>query len=161
MKTIWRKAGGVAAAIGFAFGCGVAEAAVPLSLSESVAMALQRDESIEAAEAGKNAAKWQLSAARRASGFNIGWKSSATTIGGANYQQARFYYNLGYTDDPYEYSYTNSLSAEFPLYTGGRIENNVEARSHGLSAASLTLENTKRITTCCSGTTSSKSPRAP
>ena len=144
MKTIWRKAGALATAAFLAAGYGLCEAAVSLSLSESVEMALDRDESIEASRAGKNAAKWQLSAARRASGFNIGWKSSATTIGGANYRQNRRYYNMGLTDDPYEYSYTNGFTAEFPLYTGGRIENTIEARHHGLSAADLTLENTKQ-----------------
>ena len=52
------------AAVGALLLCsGAGEAAVPLSLSESVGMALARDKSIEAAEAGKGTAKWQLSAA--------------------------------------------------------------------------------------------------
>ena len=144
MKDMTKRAVRLAAAICLAAACASVEAAVPLTLSESVDMALKRDESIDAAAAGRDTAKWQLSAARRASGFNIGWKSSATTIGGANYLQARRYYHLGLTDDPYEYSYSNALSAEFPLYTGGRIENTIEARRHGLSAADLTLENTKQ-----------------
>ena len=144
MKDMTKRAVRLAAAICLAAACASVEAAVPLTLSDSVDMALKRDESIDAAKAGRDTAKWQLSAARRASGFNIGWKSSATTIGGANYLQARRYYHLGLTDDPYEYSYSNALSAEFPLYTGGRIENTIEARRHGLSAADLTLENTKQ-----------------
>ena len=144
MKDMEKQAARLAAAICFVAAGALVEAAVPLTLSESVDMALSRDESIDAAEAGKNTAKWQLSAARRASGFNIGWKSSATTIGGANYLQARQYYHMGYTDDPYEYSYSNAFSAEFPLYTGGRIENTIEARRHSLSSADLALENTKQ-----------------
>ncbi len=75
MKGMTKQAVRLAAAICLAATCGPAEAAVPLTLSESVDMALNRDESIDAAEAGRDTAKWQLSAARRASGFNIGWRS--------------------------------------------------------------------------------------
>lgn len=133
------------AAVGALLFCsGAGEAAVPLSLSESVGMALARDKSIEAAEAGKGTAKWQLSAARRASGFSVNWRSNASTIGGANYLLNRSRYAVGLISDPYHYTYANTVSAEFPLYTGGRIENNIKARRHGLSAADLTLENTKQ-----------------
>ena len=78
---ILMKQAGCLAAIFFATGCAFCEAAVPLSLSESVEMALESDESIAAAEAGKQTAKWQLSAVRRASGFNIYWRSGANRIG--------------------------------------------------------------------------------
>ncbi len=144
MKNMTKQAAKLAAAICFAVSAETAMAAVPLSLSESVRMALESDESIGAAEAGKDTAKWQLSAARRASGLSFSWRSTATTIGGRNYLSARRNYHMGRTNDPYEYSYTNALSAEFPLYTGGRIENTIAARRHGLSAADLTLEDTKQ-----------------
>ncbi|MBR1886605.1 MAG: TolC family protein [Schwartzia sp.] len=144
MKELAKQAASLAAAVCFAVSSGTAFAAVPLSLSESVDMALSRDESIAAAEAKKNTAKWRLSAARRASGFTFGWRSNARRIGGVDYQMRREQYRLGLTDDAYERSFTNSLSAEFPLYTGGRIENTIEARHHGLSAADLTLENAKQ-----------------
>ena len=144
MKELAKQAAKLAAAICFAVSTETAFAAVPLSLSESVDMALSRDESIAAAEARKGTAKWQLSAARRAQGFNIGWRSNVRRIGGADYQEQRAWYRLGQTDDAYDRSFTNSVSAEFPLYTGGRIENTIEARHHGLSAADLALENAKQ-----------------
>ena len=50
MKTIWRKAGALATAAFLAAGYGLCEAAVPLSLSKSVEMALDRDESIQGRE---------------------------------------------------------------------------------------------------------------
>ena len=146
MRIPMKQAGRMAAAIFFAAGCAICEAAaVPLSLSESVEMALASDESIDAAAAGKNTAQWQRSAARRASGFNIGWRSGAYRIGGPDYDVNRARYSLGLSDDPYEHRFTNSVSAEFPLYTGGRIENTVKARCHSLSSADLTLENTKQV----------------
>lgn len=144
MRILMKQAGRLAAAMFFATGCAFCEAAIPLSLSESVEMALESDESIAAAEAGKQTAKWQLSAARRASGFNINWRSGANRIGGSDYEGYRQRYRIGLSDDPYEHRFTNSVSAEFPLYTGGRVENNIEARHHGLSSADLTLENTKQ-----------------
>ncbi len=146
MRIPMKQAGRMAAAIFFAAGCAICEAAaVPLSLSESVEMALASDESIDAAAAGKNTAQWQLSAARRASGFNIGWRSGAYRIGGPDYDVNRARYSLGLSDDPYEHRFTNNVSAEFPLYTGGRIENTIKARGHSLSSADLTLENTKQV----------------
>ena len=86
MKHIMKRAAKLAAAVCIAVSSETALAAVPLSLSESVDMALSRDESIAAAEARKDTAKWQLSAARRASGLSFGWRSNARRIGGADYQ---------------------------------------------------------------------------
>lgn len=144
MKHIMKRAAKLAAAVCIAVSSETALAAVPLSLSESVDMALSRDESIAAAEARKDTAKWQLSAARRASGLSFGWRSNARRIGGADYQMRQTQYRLGLINDAYEHSFTNNVSAEFPLYTGGRIENTIEARHHGLSAADLSIENAKQ-----------------
>ena len=58
------------AAAALALSCGQADANVQLSLAESVDMALATHENIEMAQASRDAAKWNLSAARRATGFN-------------------------------------------------------------------------------------------
>ncbi len=164
MNAAMKRVGLLALAIFLAAGGGLGEAAVTsaapspgisdasgaagtplrLSLSGSVGMALATDESIEAAEAGKDTAKWQLSAARRAAGFQVNWRSGASHIGGMNYEAARKRYREGLSPDAYTNSFTNNFSAEFPLYTGGRVENTIEARHHGLSSADLRLENTKQ-----------------
>ena len=62
--------------------------ALPLSLAESIGMALDTDESIEAAQARREAAKWNLAAARRAKGPTVSWNSQAYKIGGRNYKSA-------------------------------------------------------------------------
>ncbi len=126
-----------------ALSCGQGDAAVRLSLAESVDMALATHENIEMAQAARDAAKWNLSAARRATGFNLGWQSTANRIGGRSYKSYRRSYDEQ-GGDPYNYTFSNSFSLSLPLYTGGRLENNIAASRHGLSAADLTLESTRQ-----------------
>ncbi len=132
----------LAAAV-FAFSCGQGEAAVQLSLADSVDMALATHENIEMAEAARDAAKWNLSAARRATGFNISWRSEAYRIGGEYYAGSRRNYDR-YGGDPYNRTFSNTGTITLPLYSGGRLENNITAGRHGLSAADLTLEDTRQ-----------------
>jgi len=136
---------------------GQCDAAVRLSLAESVDMALATHENIEMAEAARDAAKWNLSAARRATGLSFSWSSQATRIGGRYYQSLRRRYDQRNTPsfadyilgrapqtDPYNRSFSNTFSLSYPLYSGGRLENTIAAGRHGLSAADLTLENTRQ-----------------
>lgn len=133
------------AAAALALSCGQADANVQLSLAESVDMALATHENIEMAQAARDAAKWNLSAARRATGFNVNWESKAVRIGGKSYEGYRRNYDEnGYSGDPYNFSYTNTVSLSLPIFTGWRLENNIEAGRHGLSAADLTLEDTRQ-----------------
>lgn len=131
------------AAAALALSCGQADANVQLSLAESVDMALATHENIEMAQASRDAAKWNLSAARRATGFTISWQSQAVRIGGLSYEGARRSYDQNH-GDPYNFSYSNTYSLSLPIYTGGRLENNIAASQHGLAAADLNLEDTKQ-----------------
>ncbi len=132
----------LAAAV-FALSCGQGDAAVQLSLAESVDMALATHENIEMAEAARDAAKWNLSAARRATGFNISWQSQANRIGGESYRNSRRNYDRA-GGDPYNRTFSNTGTITLPLYSGGRLENNITAGRHGLSAADLTLEDARQ-----------------
>lgn len=123
------------AAAALALSCGQADANVQLSLAESVDMALATHENIEMAQASRDAAKWNLSAARRRMGFTASWTSAMTRAGTRS----------GY-DDGFNYgnSFENTYSLSLPIYTGGRYENNIAASQHGLAAADLNLEDTKQ-----------------
>ena len=46
--------------------------------------------------------------------------------------------------DPYNYTFTNSFSLSYPLYTGGRLENTIEAQHQGLAADDLTEEDARQ-----------------
>ena len=125
--------------------------AVALSLAQSIEMALENDESIEAAEFSRENAKWSLSSAPK-----------AEKIGGRDYhdrnEMHKRYGNKGsYVFDEYtgRYSFmsgstayhntfSNSFSVSIPIYSGGRLENSIKSRKFSLNAADLSLENTKQ-----------------
>lgn len=139
--------------------------AIPLTLNDSVQLALANDEQIAAALADTRAAHWYLSSARRAAGPSIGWTSNAFKIGGRDYRQYNEVHNAvgngGYTyyDNyfnviriphtitgypAYNNTFSNDFRLQIPLYTGGQLEGNIKARGYQLNAADLTLENTKQ-----------------
>ena len=81
------------AIIGIMYSSQVASAR-PLSLSESVEMAMNKDESIMAAQASQEGAKWSLSAARRQKGLTLNWSSQALRIGGRDYKELKARHNM-------------------------------------------------------------------
>lgn len=146
----------------FAANFGAAEAAVPLTLDESINLALTNDEQIASALANTKYARWNLSSARRATGPSLGWSSNALKIGGRDYRDYNDRHNavgngggILYDSDgiplryisgstAYNNTFANTFSLEMPLYTGGRAENTIKSRGYQLNAADLTLENTKQ-----------------
>lgn len=147
---------------------------VRLSLAESIGLALDTDESIQAAEAGREAAKWNLSAARRSKGPNISWNAQVYRIGGRNYENAKEAharygnphhvtrqtisgYVMGNEEWPvmagqtstvgsyaYNNTFANSWSLSIPLYTGGQLEGQIAAGRYNLNRADLSLENERQ-----------------
>lgn len=103
------------------------EAAVRLSLAESVERALALDPTIAAAEASAEAAAWQLSSARRSAGPKITWSSQALRLGGEDYAST-------------DRRFSNRLNLEIPLYTGGQIEGSVQQYRSQADAAALGVE---------------------
>lgn len=117
--------------------------AMPLSLNESIEMALKNDETIEAAEHSRETAKWNLSATRRQAGLSLSWSSQAFRIGGDDYKLYNERHDL-YGTPAYHNTFSNSLSVAIPLYTGGQLENNIKNRRYAINAADLTLENARQ-----------------
>ena len=125
-----------------------------LTLDESVALALDKNETIDASEATRDSSRHQLSAARRASGLNVGWNATANRIGGGYYRSSRSLYNPGTydwgtgsyikTSDPYVNEFSNTLSAQFPIYSGGLIEGRIKSAGFQSASADLTLERTRQ-----------------
>ena len=148
-----------------------ADAAMSLSVAESVELAFQYNDSITQAEANKDSAKWNLSAARRAKGPSIQWSSQAYRIGGRDYRTANQSHDLygnpstrmtlaGYLlgdsslpvftsqtlgSYPYNNTFSNSLNFSYPIYTGGQLENTIKLRGYQLNAADLALSNKKDL----------------
>ncbi len=149
-----------AVSIIFATNFSASEAAVPLTLQQSIDLALTNDEQIAAALADTKSARWSLSSARRATGPVIGWTSQALKIGGRDHRasndahnaygnEGAFVYENGYYryaagSTAYNNTFANTFSLEIPLYSGGQLEERIKSRGYQLNAADLTLENTKQ-----------------
>ena len=125
---------------------GTAQAAdtINLTLEESIQMALDNNRTIKQSVSDVDSARWALHQARRNSGFNLSWSGQATTLSGYSAREAQHAYEQGLSSVRYDRNFYNSFSLSFPLYTGGRIENNIEAAELGVDAADLTLEATRQ-----------------
>lgn len=147
---------------------------VGLTLTDSIEMALLSDESIESAEAGREAASHAWKAARRSKGPTLSWNSQALRIGGRNYRSANEAHSRygdphvatrrvvsGYvwgnenlpviseqssTVGAYAHknTFSNSWGLSVPLYTGGQLENQIRSNRYRLNRADLIVENTRQ-----------------
>ncbi len=159
MKKRMKKESLLTLAILVLFSPGAMAERLPLTLDEAVSLALSNNRSIEQALWARESAASQLSEVRRQSGPTLRWSGQARHIGGASYAGSRRQhdaavaqhraYELGLVTqdaDPSNYpsynnEFSNSVSLSIPLYTGGRLEHQREARGYALNAADLTVEN--------------------
>ena len=106
-------------------------------------MALANNRSIEQAAAAREGAKWGLSEARRSAGPSVSWSMSGMHIGGSSYAQYRLMHDRGMAPS-YDNEFSQTLSLQMPLYTGGQIEGSIDSARYQLSAADLQLENARQ-----------------
>ena len=104
-----------------------------ITLDDGIRMALERNYDIEESAADLDSAYWGLREARRNGGPKVSWSSGAARVGGKAYE-----------DWSHNGLYSNQFSMTMPLYSGGRVENNIKAAELGLSGAELILERTKQ-----------------
>ena len=134
----------VAGYMGFA-ALGTAEAApiVELTLQESIDMALENNRTIKESAEDQWQAYWAHREARRQAGPTLSWSGTAYHRSGHQNDVAtqELYDRAGLNSDRYFY---NQVQVSFPLYTGGRIENSIEAAELGRDAADLLLEATRQ-----------------
>lgn len=102
-----------------------------LNLADSLAMALNNNRSIKQSIESADSANWALKAAQGNKGLSLDWSATANAVGGAAYSNR-------------DRDFTNTLTASLPIYTGGKLENNVKYAEIGLDVSSLNLENTKQ-----------------
>lgn len=111
---------------------------VDLTLDDSIRMALENNRTIKESMTDVDTARWAQHQARRSGGPKLTWSGSAARIGGEAYAAAR------QAGTAYKSNYANSMELSMPLYTGGQLENNIEAAKYGVDVADLTLEATKQ-----------------
>ncbi|BEU87210.1 hypothetical protein TAMA11512_06740 [Selenomonas sp. TAMA-11512] len=110
---------------------------VSLKLDESVELALENNRTIKSAVTDVDAAEWAYREARRSAGPTLTLSHTSTRTGGERGDiQFRTYGSRS--------SHQHAATVSMPLYTGGRLENTMEAARYGRSAADLSLETTKQ-----------------
>lgn len=110
-----------------------------LNLAECIKLALTNNRSIEQSLASQEYAMWTLKRYRRAIGPSLSWTAGVNKLGGKDYASRRTSSNINY-----EYAFDNTLRLSYPLYTGGKNENNIASAQYNLNSADLTIENTKQ-----------------
>ena len=117
------------------FGLASAVSAQPrsLALAESVELALENNRTIKSSVTDVDTANWAYREARRTAGPKLTLSTQGSRVGGKAYERY-----------PSDYAYRSSAELSFPLYTGGRIENGIEATRYGVNRADLALEGVKQ-----------------
>ncbi len=106
---------------------------VELGLDESIHMALQNNHSIAISDAEREVAEQNLRAAKGAKNFSFDYQHSDSrqkaqhSLTGAWSKQSNF---------------SNTFSLNYPLYTGGRLENSIDKAEIDVDIADLGLETT-------------------
>lgn len=117
-------------------GAAYAAATVDLGLNDSVELALENNRSIKSSVSDVDAADWAYHAARRQTGPTATISSQAERLGGG--QNANWNHMYGH------YQYGTSVEFNYPIYTGGRLESQIESAGYGQNSANLALEGTKQ-----------------
>ena len=114
-----------------------------MNLEKAINLALKNNHSITQSNEDRESARWNLSAVRRQHGLTLNWRSTFNYIGGKyykelqnNYAKYHFYEKL----QPYHSDATNYFTLSFPVYTGGRLENQIESAEYGLNSADVNME---------------------
>lgn len=113
-------------------------APMQLTLEDSISLAINNSPRIKTAAAEKEKAMWSFKETKGKKGFSLtytgitsrtddppSWVPSTTVV------------------DPYNY-YSHKLTLALPLYTGGQLENAIEAQKRGTQVADWSLETTKQ-----------------
>lgn len=122
-----------------------------MSLEKAIGLALGNNHTITQYAEDRESARWGLSATRRNSGLRLSWSNTTGYIGGKYYRPNQDYYaqyHFYYDDDrftgsetpPYHTESSNTFTLTMPLYTGGKLENQIEGAEYALHSADLNLE---------------------
>lgn len=107
-------------------------APVELTLSESIAAALQNNPTVKMAAADQEKAQWSIKEAEGAKLPSLSLGSSYTNSGAGTF------------GDEGNDSWSNSLRLSWQLYSGGRTESQISQAKQGLTVANAGMEKTKQ-----------------
>ena len=110
-----------------------------LNLDDCIDLALKNNRTIEQSVELRENAKWFLKRQRRVTGLSMTFSGAINKIGGNDYINRRVT-----SGSNYEHAFDNTLRFSYPLYSGGKNENNIASAQLNLNSADLNLENTKQ-----------------
>ncbi|MFH1501943.1 MAG: TolC family protein [Candidatus Eisenbacteria bacterium] len=127
-----------------------ANALEALTLERAVALALERNLTLQASREDYEAAKWGLRGARASLFPSLGLSSTARRVDSETYRRANaslgFAEEFGIEVEPflYETTYETGFYLKVPIWNGGKIWGAVGAASGGRDAAMYAHESTRR-----------------
>lgn len=119
-----------------AFSHQVFAAPIELSLDDGIALALQNNSDIKIAASEREKTGWALKQAKAGKGFSLNLAHSDTRYSSPAVEFADGRYSRD--------KFANTLSASLPVYSGGKLESQIEQAKLGLGIADLTVEATRQ-----------------
>ena len=116
----------------------VLAAPIELSLDDSITLALKTNPSINIANSGREKSYWAVGQAKAGKGFSLDFTHSDK-----RYNTPPSYLN-SYTKYYYYTKFDNSLSLSLPIYTGGKLESQIDQAKLNLKVSDLNIDATKQ-----------------
>ena len=108
-----------------------------LTLSDSIALAVEYNPALKITQQAKEKAAWGLSQAKAHQGFTVGYSYT-----GVRTVQPPYAFTLK-PIQPYDY-FSHQVKLQLPLYTGGKVESSIDMAKHGLEISELAVSAAKQ-----------------
>ncbi len=122
-----------------ALGRPVMAAPLELSLEDSIALALKNNPEIKLADSAKNKSLWAVHQAEAGKGLNLTFTHTTKRYNGYN---TGMLYLYGLKQYEWSNKYDNLLSLSLPIYTGGKLEGQIDAARLNYKLADLSVDAT-------------------
>ena len=123
-------------------------APVELTLDEAIDMALKTNPAIKMSESDLEKAEWSIKAAKAGKAPSVTLSHNSSRSKSAAGTATYFSDANGFFKEPYPSAiasrYANSANLTLPLYTGGKLEGNIEKAEIGRKAADYGLEESRQ-----------------
>ena len=122
----------------FALSQPVLAAPIELSLDDSIALAFKNNPDISIANLGRKKSYWAVEQAEADKGFSLDFTHSDK-----RYDTPASYLNT-LKKDTYYNKFDNSISLSLPIYSGGKLESQIDQAKLNLKVSDLTIDATKQ-----------------
>lgn len=114
---------------------------IELSLEDSIALALRNNQAVKIADFSRNQSFAALNQAKADKGFNLSFTHTDKRYDGYS---TRLYYLFGIEQYVWTNKYDNLLTLSLPIYSGGKLESQIDEAKLNLKIADLNVDATKQ-----------------